>query len=260
GTTSNVQSPTHVYSAPGSYTVVLTATGPGGTASKTADTPISVSAPAVAPVVNFSAAPSSGVAPLSVAFTNSTTGQVTTWAWNFGDGTTSNVQSPTHVYSAPGSYTVLLTATGPGGTASKTAATPISVSAPAVAPVVNFSAAPSSGVAPLSVAFTNSTTGQVTTWAWNFGDGTTSNVQSPTHVYSAPGSYTVVLTATGPGGTASKTAATPISVSAPAVAPVVNFSAAPSSGVAPLSVAFTNSTTGQVTTWAWNFGDGTTSN
>jgi PKD repeat protein len=59
---------------------------------------------------------------LSVAFANTTTGSVTTWAWNFGDGTTSNVQSPTHVYSKPGSYTVALTATGPGGTASKTAA------------------------------------------------------------------------------------------------------------------------------------------
>ena len=99
----------------------------------------------------------------------------------------------------------------------------ISVLVPLSPPVVNFSASASSGAAPLSVAFANTTTGSVTTWAWNFGDGTTSNVQSPTHVYSTPGSYTVVLSATGPGGTASKTAATAISVSAPA--PVVDFSA-----------------------------------
>ena len=45
----------------------------------------------------------------------------------------------------------------------------------------------------MSVAFTNTTTGSVTTWAWNFGDGTTSNLQSPTHVYSKPGSYTSSL-------------------------------------------------------------------
>jgi PKD repeat protein len=108
-----------------------------------------------------------------------------------------------------------LTATGAGGTASKTAATAINVAAPTL-PVVNFSASPGSGTAPLNVAFANTTTGQVTTWAWNFGDGTTSNVQKPTHTYSTPGSYTVVLTATGAGGTASKTAASAISVSTPA--------------------------------------------
>ena len=219
---------------------------------------VSLIVPAAAPVVNFSASPTSGSAPLNVAFTNASTGQVTTWAWDFGDGTASNVKSPTHVYSKPGKYTAVLTATGPGGTASKTAATVINVASVAL-PAVNFSASPSTGAAPLSVAFTNTTTGSVTTWAWNFGDGTTSNVQSPTHVYSTPGSYTVVLTATGTGGTASKTGTT-ISVSAAPTLPVVNFSASASSGTAPLSVAFTNTTTGPVTTWAWNFGDGTTSN
>ena len=85
---------------------------------------------------------------MSVAFTNTTTGQVTSWAWNFGDGTTSIVKSPTHVYSTPGSYKATLTATGPGGTVSKTAATAISVSASGTpdgtAPTVAITA-PSSG-------------------------------------------------------------------------------------------------------------------
>jgi PKD repeat protein len=186
---------------------------------------VSVLVPLSPPVVNFSANPVSGTAPVTVAFTNATTGSVTTWAWNFGDGTTSNVQSPTHVYSTPGSYTVVLTATGGGGSASKTAATAISVGAP-TPPVVNFSASATTGAAPLSVTFTNTTTGQVTTWAWNFGDGTTSNLQSPTHVYSTPGSYTVALTATGAGGSASKTAATAISVTTAASPPANGLVAA----------------------------------
>src|SRR4029079_9282265 len=67
-------------------------------------------------------------------------------------------------------------------------------------PTVNFSANPTSGAAPLSVAFSNTTTGSVTTWAWYFGDGTTSSVKSPVHVYGVAGNYKVVLTATGPGG------------------------------------------------------------
>jgi PKD repeat protein len=174
---------------------------------------LSIYVPSAAPIVDFTASPASGTAPLSVAFTNTTTGQVTNWAWSFGDGTTSTAQSPTHVYSAPGSYKAVLTATGPGGTASKTAATAISVAAPA-APAVSFTASPASGTAPVSVVFTNTTTGQVTSWAWNFGDGTTSIVKSPTHVYSTAGSYKATLTATGPGGTVSKTAATAVRVSA----------------------------------------------
>jgi PKD repeat protein len=174
---------------------------------------LSVVVPSSPPVVGFSASPASGTAPLTVAFTNTTTGQVTTWVWDFGDGTTSTAQNPTHVYGAAGTYKPVLTATGPGGSMSKTAATAISVVVPA-APVVSFGASPGSGAAPLTVAFNNTTTGQVTSWAWNFGDGTTSIVKNPTHVYNAPGSYTATLTATGPGGAASKAAATAIVVSA----------------------------------------------
>jgi len=211
------------------------------------------------PTVNFSASPMTGTAPLSVAFSNTTTGSVTSWLWDFGDSTTSSVQSPTHIYNAAGNYTVVLTATGPGGTVSKTASTPISVGTPA-APVVSFNGSPTIGSAPLNVMFTNSTTGQVTTWAWNFGDGTTSNLKSPAHTYNSPGSYSVALTATGPGGTVTKTASSAITVSSTPAAPVVDFSASVTSGPAPLSVTFSNMTTGSVTTWAWDFGDGATSN
>jgi PKD repeat protein len=92
---------------------------------------ISAAIPYAPPVVSFSASPSTGTAPASVAFGNTTTGQVTTWAWNFGDGTTGSEKSPTHVYSAAGDYWVTLTATGPGGTAAKTLTTAIKVTEPA---------------------------------------------------------------------------------------------------------------------------------
>jgi len=94
----------------------------------------------------------------------------------------------------------------------------LSVLVPSAAPVVNFTASPTSGTAPLTVTFANTTSGQVTSWLWDFGDGTTSTAQNPSHVYSAAGSYKPVLTATGPGGSASKTAATAISVGTTAAA------------------------------------------
>jgi PKD repeat protein len=83
--------------------------------------------PAGAPSVNFTATPTSGSAPLNVTFTNSTTGTVTSWLWNFGDGTTSTAKTPTKTYSTNGTYWVSLTATGPNGTATKNAAEAISV-------------------------------------------------------------------------------------------------------------------------------------
>jgi PKD repeat protein len=88
---------------------------------------VTVSVASDAPVVNFSATPTSGTAPLTVTFTNQSSGQVTNWLWDFGDGTSSTAQSPSHTYSSAGSYAPRLTATGPGGTASRTATTAISV-------------------------------------------------------------------------------------------------------------------------------------
>src|SRR5262249_34602542 len=70
---------------------------------------------ATTPVAAFSASPTSGLAPLTVAFTDTSTGSITAWTWAFGDGTGSTVQFPIHTYSTPGTYTVQLTVTGPGG-------------------------------------------------------------------------------------------------------------------------------------------------
>src|SRR5437899_303086 len=61
----------------------------------------------------------------------------------------------------------------------------------------DFSATPRFGSIPLTVAFTDLSTGDPTTWAWDFGDGGTSTLQNPTHIYSTPGDYTVTLEVSG---------------------------------------------------------------
>jgi PKD repeat protein len=68
------------------------------------------------PTAGFSTTPTMGAAPLVVAFTDASTGAITAWIWDFGDGRTSGAQHPRHVYTAAGTYTVSLTVTGPGGT------------------------------------------------------------------------------------------------------------------------------------------------
>ncbi|MBD3260097.1 MAG: PKD domain-containing protein [Candidatus Altiarchaeales archaeon] len=150
---------------------------------------------ATAPSANFSGTPTSGNQILSVTFTDSSAGSPTSWSWDFGDSSSSADQNPTHQYSSPGTYTVSLTSTNATGSDSKTRTDYITVSA--VAPVVDFSALPTSGDAPLSVDFTDqSTTLNTSTYLWKFGDGYTSTAQDPTHVYQHTGTYTVSLTVT----------------------------------------------------------------
>jgi PKD repeat protein len=74
----------------------------------------------LAPVANFTANPTSGDTPLTVKFTDQSTGDITTRSWSFGDGAKSIVQNPSHTYARPGTYTVSLTVVGPGGSDTET--------------------------------------------------------------------------------------------------------------------------------------------
>ncbi|MBD3334918.1 MAG: PKD domain-containing protein, partial [Candidatus Eisenbacteria bacterium] len=150
------------------------------------------------PAADFSASPTTGCAPLAVAFTDLSTGEITGWEWDFGDGGTSTAQNPSYTYTAAGTFTVSLTVTGPGGSDT---ATKIDYIAVADVPAAEFSGAPTSGPAPLTVEFTDLSTGGPTAWSWDFGNGGTSTAQNPSATYSAAGDYTVSLTVSNACGT-----------------------------------------------------------
>ena len=88
------------------------------------------------PRAGFTGTPLTGPAPLAVQFTDASTGSITTWAWTFGDGATSNQQSPSHTYTSAGSYTVALTVVGSGGT--NTLTRPGYVTVTGGAPLANY--------------------------------------------------------------------------------------------------------------------------
>jgi len=251
GATSNAQHPTHVYAQLGVYTVTLSVRNPTGTDTHTAF--VTVHEPL--PEALFTVVPASGAAPLTVQFDDQSTGSVTAWSWDFGDGESARETEPSHTYLAPGAYTVSLTVSGPTGSSTLTQVDAIQVAESA--PLADFSALPTSGVAPLSVQFRDLTTGVVTAWAWDFGDGASSTTRSPAHVYTTAGTFPVTLTATGPGG--SNLAKRDGLVQVSPAPPVADFSASPRDGYAPLQVAFKNLTIGEVLQWSWNFGDGATS-
>lgn len=172
---------------------------------------------AAAPTADFSGTPLAGGKPLSVAFTDTSTGSPTSWLWDFGDGNTSTLQNPTHVYTADGVYTVALTATNDDGDDTETKVDYITVASP----VADFSGTPTSGTVPLSVDFTDLSTNVPTSWFWDFGDGGSSTDQDPTYVYNYIGTYTVTLTATNGSGSDSETKIAYITVTA-----VVEYGAA----------------------------------
>lgn len=208
------------------------------------------------PVADFDATPRSGAGPLSVQFSDQSTGAITSRLWSFGDGENSGEINPQHVYTPTGVFTVALAVSGPGGMNTLTRTNYITVTPPPP-PLAAFDATPLTGTVPLTVQFSDHSTGTITSRLWSFGDGLTSAQTSPQHTYQSVGIYTVGLQVGGPGGTDAVTRTNYISVTA--APPIADFDAAPRSGAGPLSVQFTQTCTGSVSSYLWTFGDGMTS-
>lgn len=170
------------------------------------------------PVANFSGTPTSGDSPLTVSFTDASSNNPATWAWDFGDGANSSAQNPNHEYASAGSYTVTLTASNCAGSDGETKVDYITVNEPpclATTPVANFSGTPTSGDASLTVNFSDLSTNSPNIWSWTFGDGGSSTSQNPTYEYSAAGTYTVSLTASNCAGSDVETKVDYIAVTTP---------------------------------------------
>ncbi len=150
------------------------------------------------PVANFTTNTTSGTAPIKIQFNDTSSNNPTNWLWDFGDGTTSTLENPSHTYNRSGNYTVTLTVGNTAGENSLIKSNLITVNWPLPVAIFNYNV--KNGTSPLNVQFTDNSTGDVTSWNWNFGDGTTSTLKNPNHIYSAAGTYTVTETVTGPGG------------------------------------------------------------
>ena len=243
GMTSTDANPVHTYTTGGTYTVMLTATNDCG--SVTVSQTVTVNAP---PAAAFTASPTSGCGPLTVQFTNQSSGNPTAYNWQFAGGTpsSSTAQNPSVVYNTPGTYSVTLTVSNAAGSNTLTQTNYITVN---TVPAAGFT----NSVNGVNATFTNTSQNAVS-YSWTFGDGGTSNQANPTHTYATDGVYTVVLTASNPCGTS--TATQTVTIVTP---PTAGFSASPTSGCGPLTVQFTNSSSLNATAWNWQFPGGSPS-
>ena len=153
------------------------------------------------PVAIFTATPTSGNAPLTVTFV-STSSNTSSHQWDFDNDGSLDTSGATvaYTYSNAGTYSVSLTATGPGGSDTNTKTDFITVLA--TAPIAEFSTASEdeiSGIVPHNVNFVNGSSNYSSS-SWDFGDGNTSTEENPRHKYESSGTFDVSLTAIGDGG------------------------------------------------------------
>jgi len=164
----------------------------------------------------FSASPLTGNAPLAVTFTDFSTGSPTTYQWDFENDGIIDYTSKTgvaHTYTIPGTYTVRLIVSNGLSTDDETHVINVT---PPPGPIADFDVTPMSGTAPLPVVFMNKSTGTAPlTYAWTFGDGTTSTAVNPPNKTYPAGTWIVTLTVTDGLGAVSAPASKTVIVSAP---------------------------------------------
>lgn len=188
-----------------------------------------------APIASFTTSVAEGIAPLEVTFEDTSIQYPSEWHWDFGDGTESNERHPRHIYEESGTYTATLTASNHIGSSSASATItvwrncsdpdgvhgdetcfdydkmicndgeweviePDSPSCGYPPPIAAFTPSVTSGDAPLEVQFTDMSTREPVAWHWDFGDGTESDEQNPTHIYENYGVYIATLCASNHAG------------------------------------------------------------
>ena len=251
-TNSSASNPSHTYTSNGTYNVQLIATDANGCS----DTLTYSSLININPfVVNFDINYLSECAPVVANFTNLTSPVPASVFWDFGDGITSTLNNPSHTYTTAGVYDVTLTVSDASGCNETYILTDAVTVLPNYSIDFNFIVA-GACAPPYSVDFNSIVPAGTSSYFWSFGDGTTSNLANPTHIYTSDGIFTVTLTASN--GICSDAYTIPGAVNTNGVqAAVVADSIR---GCVPLLVAFEDASfsTVPITSWFWNFGDGAT--
>ncbi len=263
GTTDTAANPSKAYGAPGTYSVQLVATAAGGCKDSTTST-INITILPNAALFTLSDSVAS-CPPLAVQLTaNSSAPAGTIFNWSFGNGATSTQRNPTVVYTTPGtgpgnSYTIKLVVTTPTGCRDSFTRT-----VHVYGPTATFNYTPIGGCTPLTVNFAVNAQ-SATSVTYDFDDGTVDTTSAAsstrTHTYTTAGIYVPKLVLGSPTGCR-------VAFPGPDTIRVgkltAGYSFTPSSNFCtrrPIQFTDTSlSTAGAVTSWLWNFGDGTTDN
>ncbi|UAY51015.1 PKD domain-containing protein [Ferruginibacter albus] len=257
GSTSTVQNPSHSFTDSGTFVVTLVAQGPGGCVDSAKHT-----VKVFSPKVSLAYSPLNSCSGLNATFHITSTGPIVSYTWDFGDGDTATTTTidTTHNYSTPGNYLPKVFANDISGCKIPAIGTD---SIHITKSNVSFFTSDSAACLASAVHFSDATTstGNIISYHWDFGDGTASVQQNPIHTYASTGTYSIKLTVTTIEGcidSLSKTNYVHV------YGPKAKFGVSATKGCQPLSINFLDSSTtdgiNSITNWQWNYGDGTIEN
>jgi PKD repeat protein len=259
GTTGSGATPTHVYAAPGTYSVTLTVTDSDGMVASTSE-----SVPVAGPMASFTA-PAGGLIGAALSFdasaSSSAPGTTLGYTWSFGDGTSATGPTTSHAYGVAGTYTVTLTVTNDlGQSDSTTRMVSISDELPTAAFTISSGGSTAQPVA-FDASAASDPDGTVARYSWQFGDGTTGSGWAPTHLYATAGAYTVTLTVTDSSGLTSAPVSHQVVIHAP---PVAAFTVGRALAGKPSRFDASGSSEAElgmpIVVYLWSFGDGRSAN
>jgi PKD repeat protein len=199
GSTSNEQNPSHTYSKAGTYVVCLNITDDHGCSSHICKHVVVNHPPARVCHAAFNYnQPDPNQQTINFTDLSTSDSTIGTWNWDFGDGTNSSEQNPIHTYAKAGTYTVCLNITDDDGGCSSHVCKQVVVHHPPAGICHALFSFQQHDPNQTTIDFIDESTsdGTIGTWLWNFGDGSTSTEQNPSHTYANPGTYTVCLNIT----------------------------------------------------------------
>jgi gliding motility-associated-like protein len=210
------------------------------------------------PVANFTASSTSGCSPLAVIFTDQSTGNPFSWNWDFGNGQLASGKNASVTYSQPGVYTVRLVVKNASGVDDEVKTNYITVYP---SPTASFTANLTTACAPATIQFIDHSTappgaGSIVGWSWDFGDGSNSTQQNPSHTYTNTGFYTVSLLITSSTGCKSSASIGRYIRIVNGISADFSFSQ-PGTCQPPFIINFQDQSSGPGTlSYLWNFGNG----
>jgi PKD repeat protein len=256
--TSADQDPVHTYLEPGSYDVTLEVTDDDGATAFASASVVVREANALPEAAYAPPECTAGVACQFQDGSSDSDGSIVSWSWDFGDESTSAEQNPSHSFQSAGTFSVTLEVTD-NDDGTRRVTSDVIVAEGNRAPKAAFQAPGCTAGVPCS--FSDASTdedGQIASRSWDFGSGDVSAESSPSHTFSAAGSYPVTLRVVDDDGAGDSISATITVSPRPPVAPVAGFTFTCSA----LSCTFTdrsNDPDRQITGRTWSFGDGTSS-
>ncbi len=249
GGTSSVPNPLHSFTPGSTYNVQLTITADSGGVTCTDDVIHQVVVSEL-PTVYFSWDPDPTCIGDATAFSGTSSGNIVSWQWQFGDGGTSTIQNPNHLYVNTGTYDVTLTVTDVNNCTESLTQTLEVVDNPDV----DFTIDPDPACLNQLVTFSGTSSSSISSWFWELGDGTTATTQNVIHIYTQSDDYNVTLTVTSSDGCTNSITKT-LEVK-PLPNPDFQHDAPVCLGDSVHFINYSVSPNGYIETYYWNFGDG----